>query len=99
LTFPLLCGIIITEREGNTMATKEQMHLEKKVLEYFEKEYYWSCSALDSNLAEPWEIVHNAKQRMLGVGHFVQTLGIDYNTLEMLYNDYTERLDNLIKEI
>jgi hypothetical protein len=81
------------------MATKEQIHLEKKVLEYFEKEYYWSCSALDSNIAEPWEIVHNAKQRMLGVGHFVQTLGIDYNTLEMLYNDYTERFDNLIKEI
>ena len=98
MTFPLACDIINTEREGNTRATKEQIHLEKKVLEYFEKEYYWSCSALDSNLAEPWEIIHNAKQRMLGVGHFVQTLGINYDTLEMLYNDYTERLDNLLKE-
>lgn len=80
------------------MATKKQTHLERKVCEYFDKEYYWSCSALDSNLAEPWEIIHNAKQRMLGVGHFVQTLGINYDTLEMLYNDYTERLDNLLKE-
>lgn len=81
------------------MATKEQIHLEKKVLEYFEKEYYWACDALDRNIAEPWEIVHNAKQRMLGVSYFVQNMGINYDTLEMLYNDYTERLDNLIKEI
>lgn len=75
------------------------MPLERKVLEYFEKEYISACYALDHNIAEAWEIIHNAKQRMLGVSHFVQTLGINYDTLEMLYNDYTERLDNLIKEI
>ena len=77
---------------------KEQTRLEKQVLEYFEKEYYWACDALDRNIAEAWEIVHNAKQRMLGVSYFVQNMGINYDTLEMLYNDYTERLDNLIKE-
>jgi hypothetical protein len=36
---------------------------------------------------------------MLGVSYFAQTLGINYDTLEMLFNDYTERLDNLIKEM
>ena len=81
------------------MAIKETAHLEKKVLDYFELEYYWACGALDRNIAEAWEIVHNAKQRMLGVSCFVQNIGINYDTLEMLYNDYTERLDNLIKEI
>lgn len=81
------------------MKAKEQMHLEKKVLEYFEKEYYWACDALDKNMFVPLSVVDNAKQRMLGVANFVQTLGINYNTLEMLYNDYTERLNNLIKEI
>ena len=79
------------------MTAKEQMHLERKVLECFEKEYYWACDALDRNIAEAWEINHNAKQRMLGVANFVQTLGINYDTLEMLYNDYTERLDIVIK--
>lgn len=77
---------------------KEQMHLEKKVLEYFKKEYISACYAFDRNIAEGWEIVHNAKQRMLGVSYFVQNMDINYDTLEMLYNDYTERLDNLIKE-
>lgn len=81
------------------MTAKEQMHLERKVLEYFEQEYYWACDALDRNIAEGWQIVANAKQRMLGVSYFAQTLGINYDTLEMLFNDYTERLDNLIKEI
>lgn len=75
------------------------MPLEKKVLEYFKKEYISACYAFDHNIAEGWEIVHNAKQRMLGASYFVQTLGINYDTLEMLYNDYAERLDNLIKEI
>lgn len=80
------------------MAIKEIMHLEKQVLNYFELEYYWACDALDHNIAEAWEIVHNAKQRTLGVSYFVQALGINYDTLEILYNDYIERLDNLIKE-
>lgn len=80
------------------MAIKETTHLEKKILDYFELEYYWACGALDRNIAEAWEIVHNAKQRMLGVTHFSHVLGVNYDILEMLYNDYTERLDNLIKE-
>ena len=80
------------------MTIKEQMHLERKVLEYFEKEYYWACDAIDRNLAEDWEIVANAKQRTLGVSYFVQTLGINYDTFEILFNDYAEKFDNLIKK-
>lgn len=71
--------------------------LERKVLEYFKKEYISACYALDHNIAESWEIIHNTKQRILGVTYFVKALGIDYDTLETLYNDYIERLDNLLE--
>lgn len=71
--------------------------IEKKVIKYFEQEYEWTCKSLDRNIAKPLEIVANAKQRLLGVSNFCQTLGIDYDFLEFLYNDYTERIENLIK--
>ncbi len=78
------------------MLTKEEkVYFERKLLEYFEKEYVWALKAFDSKIAEPWEIIHNAKQRMLGTCYFWQDCGMDYNYIEQIYNDYSERIEKL----
>ena len=78
------------------MLTKEdKVYFEKKLREYFEKEYVWALRAFDRKIAEPWEIIHNTKQRMLGLCYFWQECGMDYNYIEALYNDYSERVEKL----
>ena len=78
------------------MTPKERMKLEQKVVRYFEHEYEWAVKAKDRNIAEAWEIVQNATQRMLGVSSFCQTLGIDYNFLEAVFEDYKERIETVV---
>lgn len=67
--------------------------LEKKFIEYFEQEYKWACQALDRNIAESWEIVNNAEQRMLGVANFCQNLGLKYDFIEKIYEDYKHKIN------
>jgi hypothetical protein len=78
------------------MTPKERMHLEQKVVRYFEHEYEWSINAKDRNIGDPWEIVQNATQRMLGVSSFCQTLGIEYDFLEGVFEDYKERIETVV---
>jgi hypothetical protein len=78
------------------MLTKEdRIYFERKILEYFEQEYEWAISALDRRIGEPWEIVHNAHQRMLGCCNLMQRCGMDYDYIEKLYNDYSERIEKI----
>lgn len=78
------------------MLTKEEkVYFERKLREYFEREYKWAVNALDRKLGETWEIIHNAKQRMLGLCYFWQDCGMDYDYIEALYNDYAERIEKL----
>lgn len=69
--------------------------MEQKMIEYFEQEYKWAVNAKDRNLGESWEIVHNAKQRMLGCANFCQILGVDYNFIESCYNKYKDKVEQL----
>lgn len=78
--------------------TKEQKDFEKKIIRYYEQELTWAIDALDRNLAEPWEIIHNAEHRMLGVFYFTKTLGVYYSSFDMLWYDYTKKLESLIEE-
>jgi uncharacterized protein (DUF2164 family) len=79
------------------MLTKEEkVYFEKRLLEYFEQEYVWALKAFDRNLGEHWEIVHNATQRMLGLCYFWQGCGMNYDYIEKIFNDYKERLENLL---
>lgn len=78
------------------MLTKDKVYFEKKLLEYFEQEYAWAMSALDRKIGEPWEIVQNTQQRMLGCCNLMQSCGMDYNYIEKLYNDYYERVEKFL---
>ena len=75
------------------MNKMEKIKMEQQMIEYFEHEYDWAVNAIDRNLGEPFEIVHNAKMRMYGVATFVQQLGVEYDFIEKHYNDYTERIE------
>jgi hypothetical protein len=72
--------------------------MKRKIIEYYEQECLWARDALDRNLAEPWEIIHNAEQRMLGVFYFIKTLGVYHSSFEMLWYDYAKKLEDLIEE-
>ena len=80
------------------MLTKEEkVYFERKLRERFETEYKWATSAIDRKIAETWEIVHNTKQRMLGVCYFWQECGMNYDYIEKMYNTYKEKLEDLLK--
>ena len=80
------------------MLTKEEkVYFERELLEYFEREHKWATNALDRKRDAPWEIIHNAKQRMLGLCYFWQDCGMDYDYIEKIYNIYKERLEDLLK--
>ena len=78
------------------MNKMEKIKMEQQMIEYFEYEYDWAVYAIDRNLGEPFEIVHNAKMRMYGVATFVQQLGVEYDFIEKNYNDYTEQIETAI---
>ena len=73
-----------------------QMPIEKKIESYFEKQYSNAVFDIDRNPIGKFEIVQYAIQRMFGVAEFCQTINIDYDITEKLYNDYKERLENLL---
>lgn len=78
------------------MLTKEEtVYFERKLLEYFEQEYKWALSAFDRRIGEPWEIVHNAQQRMLGCCNLMQHCGMDYDYIEKLYNEFFEKIEEI----
>ena len=49
-------------------------------------------------MGSPYEVVHNALQRCLGVAQFVQTCPdpVPYEEIEILYNNLKKSLENLL---
>lgn len=72
------------------------MKVEKKIEAYFEKQYANAVFDIDRNPIGKFEIVQYAIQRMFGVAEFCQTIDVNYDIIEKLYNDYKERLENLL---
>ena len=68
----------------------------EKLIEYFEQEVKDAEKAFDRELGTPFEIVDNAKQRMLGATTLCQYLGIEYLFLEANYEAYTKKLEKLL---
>ena len=78
------------------MLTKEEtVYFERKLFEYFEQEYKWALSSFERKIGEPWEIVHNAQQRMLGCCNLMQHCGMNYDYIEKLYNEFCEKIEEI----
>jgi hypothetical protein len=62
----------------------------KQVERLFKERPYW--------MGSPYEVVHNALQRCLGVAQFVQTCPnpVPFEEVEMLYTNLKKSLENLL---
>lgn len=77
------------------------MNIEKKIIDYYEDEYIHFAKLLSEKPAwlNPGEAFHNATQRCLGVANLAQTCGVEYSFIEAVFNDYKERMWNLMMEV
>ena len=79
--------------------TKTEMlvNLEKKYHDFCIMEYNRTSIAV-SNAIYPIhrkEAADNATQRILGAGEFVQSLGLDFGTVEAIFNYYKEQIEDV----
>ena len=79
--------------------TKIEMlaHLENKYHDFCIMEYNRTSIAVN-NAVYPIhrrEAADNATQRILGAGEFVQSLGLDFGTVEAIFNCYKEQIEDV----
>jgi hypothetical protein len=75
---------------------KTKIRIEQQIILSFTDEYVNAVKAKERNIGTPFEIAHNATMRMLGITYFAQALGIEYDFLESIYNDYKKRIETTI---
>lgn len=64
---------------------------------FCESEYEFTKNTLKCNFCTPKEVVNNAIQRNLGVGVFVQEMGVVFEEVDKVFETYKEKLNNLLK--
>ena len=79
--------------------------MEQKIKNFFDNEYistkrYISYLNNDPRLkfCSTGMIIDKAICRLLGVTQFVQTLGVEYKEIDPIYEEYRQKLENLLKE-
>ena len=70
----------------------------EKVKEYFERQYVDTVRAIerDYKWGTPKDFVWRAITDCLAVAMFAQTIGVKYEEVDPLYNEYKEKLENLL---
>lgn len=64
---------------------------------FCESEYEFTKHTMNRALYSRKEIIDNAIQRNLGAGMFAQQIGIAYEEIDEVFENYKEKLNNLIK--
>ena len=77
---------------------REVIKVLEKVKEYFESEYADTVRAIERkyNWGTPKSFVERAITDCLAVAMFAQTLGISFEEVNLLYNEYKSKLENLL---
>lgn len=70
----------------------------EKVKEYFEREYIDAVRAIERkyNWGTPKSFVERAITDCLAVAMFAQTIGVSFEEVDSLYNEYKAKLENLL---
>ena len=70
----------------------------EKVKEYFEREYADTVRAIERkyNWGTPKSFVERAITDCLAVAMFAQTLGVSFEEVDPLYNEYKAKLESLL---
>lgn len=53
-------------------------------------------STYDKGYCDPKEAIQNGIQRLLGVGEYIQMIGVNPVEAESVFNFYKEKLENLL---
>ena len=71
----------------------------EKVKEYFEREYISTVRAIERKYSwgTPREFVNMGITNCLAVAMFSQSIGVKFEDLDPLYNEYKEKLEALLK--
>lgn len=72
----------------------------EKVKEYFEREYIDTVRAIERKYdwGTPKSFVERAITNCLAVAMFAQTVGVKFEEVDPLYNEYKEKLENLLTD-
>jgi hypothetical protein len=65
---------------------------------FCESEYEFTKNTINRNFYTPKEVVDNAVQRILGVGMFVQQMGIAYEEVDGVFEMYKEKFQIIYLE-
>lgn len=70
----------------------------EKVKEYFERQYIDTVRAIERkyNWGTPKSFVERAITDCLAVAMFAQTIGVSFEEVDSLYNEYKAKLENLL---
>ena len=71
----------------------------EKVKEYFEREYISTVRAIERKYSwgTPQEFVKMGITNCLAVAMFSQSIGVKFEDVDQLYNEYKEKLETLLK--
>lgn len=77
------------------MLMYEKAKLTEDYTAYCENEYERAKMAINSTNYHfnPREVMDNAIQRILGVGEFVQAMGLSYGIVERVFEKYKEKIE------
>ena len=77
------------------MLMYERAKLTEDYTAYCETEYERAKMAINSTNYHfnPREVMDNAIQRILGVGEFVQAMGLSYGIVERVFEKYKEKIE------
>lgn len=67
----------------------------KFIQNYYEREYKQCHEAVHNHWDKTDHTINCTLQRMLGVAFFVQTIGVEYESIEPLYMEYKGYIDKL----
>lgn len=70
----------------------------EKVKEYFESEYTDTVRSIERkyNWGTPKSFVERAITNCLAVAMFAQTIGVSFEEVDPIYNEYKAKLENLL---
>ena len=77
------------------MTMNERLKLIEAYITYCKNESTRAEMAINSTNYHfnPREVMDNAIQRMLGVGEFVQSMGLSYGVVERIFEEYKEKIE------
>ena len=68
----------------------------EKVREYYEMEYRDTVRSIEQSWVTDKKMdIRHTIQRCLGVAQFVQSVGVSFEEIDALYNEFKEKLENL----